>query len=112
MSNRSDIIERVVRVVPAGGCTVRVQFAGSQSERYIDLTSFIARSEHFSALMDDSETFAKAMIVEDGLGLAWPVATKWGELDISAATLHRLADEQQPLTGETILAHTAQRRAP
>src|SRR5436305_2652557 len=49
--------------------------------------------------MDDVETFAKAAIVEDGLGVAWPVQTKWGCLDVSASTLRRIAEEQQPMTG-------------
>jgi DNA-binding XRE family transcriptional regulator len=45
------------------------------------------------------KTFAKVAIVEDGLGVSWPVRTKWGRLDISAATLKRIAEEQQPMTG-------------
>ena len=49
--------------------------------------------------MDDAESFAKAAIVEDGLGLAWPVETKWGQLDVSASTLKRIAEEQAPMTG-------------
>jgi hypothetical protein len=40
--------------------------------------------------MDDSESFAKVAIVEDGLGVGWPIQTKWGELDVSASTLRRL----------------------
>ena len=38
-------------------------------------------------------------IVEDGLGLAWPVETKWGRLDVSASTLKQIAEEQAPMTG-------------
>jgi hypothetical protein len=38
-------------------------------------------------------------IVEDGIGVAWPVQTKWGRLDVSAVTLRRIAEEQQPMTG-------------
>jgi predicted DNA-binding transcriptional regulator AlpA len=37
--------------------------------------------------------------VEDGLGVAWPVKTKWGRLDVSASTLRRIAEEQQPMMG-------------
>jgi hypothetical protein len=55
-----------------------------------------SRSAHFAPLMDDAETFAKAAIVEDGLGVAWPVRTKWGSLDVSASTLRRIVQEQQP----------------
>jgi hypothetical protein len=65
----------------------------------LDLTGLIARSVHFAPLMDDPACFAKVAIVEDGLGLAWPIETRWGRLDVSAATLRRIADEQQPMTG-------------
>jgi DNA-binding XRE family transcriptional regulator len=54
---------------------------------------------HFAPLMGDADSFAKASIVEDGLGLAWPIQTKWGRLDVSASTLRRIADEQEPMTG-------------
>ena len=91
-------IARVTQVRPAGGHTLRVQFAGSVRESDIDLTGLLARSVNFAPLMDDAETLAKAAIVEDGLGIAWPVKTKWGRLDISAATLRRIAEEQRPIT--------------
>ena len=63
------------------------------------MTGLIARSAHFAPLMDDAETFAKVGIVEDGLGLAWPIQTRWSPLDISASTLRRIAEEQAPMTG-------------
>jgi hypothetical protein len=63
------------------------------------MTGLIARSAHFAPLMDDAEAFAKVAIVEGGLGVAWPVQTKWGRLDVSASTLRRIAEEQQPMTG-------------
>jgi len=34
--------------------------------------------------VDDAESFAKAVAVEDGLGVAWPIQTKWGRLDVSS----------------------------
>jgi hypothetical protein len=54
------------------------------------MTGLIARSAHFAPLMDDAESFARVVIVEDGLGLAWPIQTKWGRLDVSASTLRRI----------------------
>jgi hypothetical protein len=42
------------------------------------MTGLIARSAHFAPLMDDAESFAKVVVVEDGLGAAWPIQTKWG----------------------------------
>ena len=43
--------------------------------------------------------FAKIDIVDDGLGVAWPVETKWGHLDLSGSTLRRMAEEQLPMSG-------------
>ncbi len=94
-----DDMARVTKVRPAGGRVLRVRFAGDRRDRELDLTGLIARSTHFMPLMADAETFAKAKIVEDGLGVAWPIQTKWGRLDVSAETLRRIAEEQQPMTG-------------
>jgi len=44
------------------------------------MTGLIARSAHFAPLMDDAQSFAKVAIVEDGLGLAWPIETKMGAI--------------------------------
>src|SRR3974377_1241963 len=91
-------IVRVTRVRAGGDRILRVRFAGDRREHTLDLTGLIARSVHFAPLGDDFDTFANVEIVEDGLGVAWPVKTKWGRLDVSASTLQRIADEQQPLT--------------
>jgi hypothetical protein len=94
-----DEIAKLTKVRPAGGRVLRVRFAGDRRERELDLTGLIARSKHFLPLLDDPETFGKVKIVEGGLGVAWPVQTKWGRLDLSASTLRRIAEEQQPMTG-------------
>lgn len=93
-----DEMPKVTKVRPAGPRTLRVRFAGDRRERELDLTGLIARSLHFAPLMND-DAFANARIVEGGLGVAWPIRTKWGRLDVSAATLRRIADEQEPMTG-------------
>jgi hypothetical protein len=95
----TDDVTRLTKMRPAGGRILHVRFAGDRRDRELDMTGLIARSAHFGPLMDDAETFAKAAIVEDGLGVAWPVQTKWGRLDVSASTLWRIAEEQQPMTG-------------
>jgi hypothetical protein len=95
----SDEMARVTKLHAVRGRVLRVRFAGERHERELDLTGLIARSTHFAPLIDDAATFAKAEIVEDGLGVAWPVQTKWGRLDVSASTLRRIAEEQQPMTG-------------
>jgi hypothetical protein len=64
-----------------------------------DLTGLVARNIHFRPLMDDVETFARVRVMEGGLGIGWPVQTKWGPLDLSSSTLLRIAEEQEPMTG-------------
>src|ERR1700738_4110290 len=69
-------LARVARVRPTGNHVLRVRFAGDRRDREADLTGLMARSTHFKPLMNDMETFAKVTILEDGLGVAWPVHTK------------------------------------
>ena len=95
----SDDVTRVTKVRPAGGRALSVRFAGDRRDHKLDMTGLIARSAHFAPLMDDLESFAKVTIVEGGLGVAWPIKTKWGRLDVSASTLRRIAEEQEPMTG-------------
>ena len=92
-------VTRVTKLRPTGARALRVRFAGDRRERQLDLTGLMARSAHFAPLMDDAESFAKAAIVEDGLGVAWPIQTKFGRLDISASTVRRIVEEQEPMTG-------------
>jgi hypothetical protein len=92
-------VTRVTKVRPVGPRVLRVRFAGDREDHKLDMTGLIARSAHFAPLMDDAESFAKVVVVEDGLGVAWPIQSKWGRLDVSAATLRRIAEEQEPMTG-------------
>jgi hypothetical protein len=87
-------IPMVKKVRSTGARKLRVPFAGDRREYVLDLTGLIARSRYFAPLMEDSDTFAKIDIVDDGLGVAWPVETKWGHLDLSGSTLRRMAEEQ------------------
>ena len=95
----SEEVTRVTKVHPASGRVLRIRFAGDRRDHEVDMTGLMARSAHFAPLMDDAESFAKVAIVEDGLGVAWPIQTKWGRLDVSASTLRRIAEEQRPMTG-------------
>ena len=92
-------VTRVTKVRPIGGRGLRVRFAGDREDHELDMTALIARSTHLAPLMDDAEAFAKVVVVEEGLGVAWPIQTKWGRLDISAATLRLIAEQQEPMTG-------------
>ena len=92
-------IPMVTKIRPAGARTLRIRFAGDRREYALDLTGLLARSKHFAPLMDDAEAFAKVEIIDNGLGVAWPIETKWGRLDLSGSTLRRIAEEQLPMTG-------------
>jgi hypothetical protein len=88
-------IAKVSKVRPAGGRILRVRFVGDRREHELDLTRLFTDSRHFAPLLSDDQAFATPKIVEKGLGVAWPIETKWGHLDLSAETLRRLADEPQ-----------------
>jgi hypothetical protein len=84
MIGMTDNVARLTKVRPADGRILRVRFAGDRRDQELDMTGLIARGAHFAPLMEDAATFARVAIVEDGLGVAWPVQTKWGRLDVSA----------------------------
>jgi hypothetical protein len=92
-------VTKIRKVQPGEGRKLRVLFAGERQTRDVDLTGLIARSKHFAPLVHDDDAFAGVGIVEDGLGVAWPVETAWGRLDVSGSTLKRIAEEQMPMTG-------------
>jgi hypothetical protein len=94
-----DDVFRLTKVSPGGNNLLRVRFAGDRRDRTLDLTDLFARSVHFAPLKDDAAAFEKATMLEGGLGVSWPVQSKWGPLDVSAATLHRIAQQQEPRTG-------------
>ena len=79
-------VAKVRKLRASGGRTLQVRFAKDRREYELDLTGLIARSRHFTPLIGDTKTFAKAAIIEGGLGVAWPVLTKWGPLNMSATT--------------------------
>ena len=103
-----DAIPVVTKVRPSKGRALRVRFAGDRRTYALDLTGLFARSKHFAPLMADAAAFAKVKIVEAGLGVAWPIETKWGRLDVSASTLRRIAEEQLPMTGADFAKWRAQ----
>ena len=93
-----DQIVRLSRVSPGRGRSLRVGFAGDDREHELDLNEFLGGSRHFAHLMVDDRAFASPKIVENGLGVAWPIETKWGQLDLSAETLRAIAEKQQAAT--------------
>jgi hypothetical protein len=95
---------KVTKVTARTGHVLRVRFTGERHERELDLTGLLARSRHFAPLLNDEKAFAQVRIVGNGMGVEWPVRTKWGPLDLCAATLRRIADEQQPMSGADFAA--------
>jgi hypothetical protein len=94
-----DELIKLRKVSPLAGYSLRVRFEGDRQSQDVDLTGLVTRSIHFAPLAHDPEAFAKVQVIEDGLGVTWPITTKWGPLDLSASTLRRIADEQRPMTG-------------
>jgi hypothetical protein len=88
-------IVRVSTVSSAGARILRVCFIGDQREYEIDLTELFSRSRYFAPLMEDRRAFANPEIMENGLGVAWPIETRWGRLDLSAERLLGIAREQR-----------------
>jgi hypothetical protein len=89
---------RVKTARPIGHSTLRVTFVGERRARNVNLSGLIARSRNLAPLTEDG-VFDQVAVVEGGLGVAWPVATKWGRLDLSGSTLRRIGEEQEPMTG-------------
>lgn len=90
----------VTKVHPSAGHRLRVRFSGDRRDYRCDLTGLLARSKHLAPLLENPSDFTKVGIVDDGIGVAWPVETKWGRLDLSSSTLRRIAEEQMPMSGE------------
>jgi hypothetical protein len=94
--------EEIVRIKAAraiGGAKLMVRFVGERAARPVNLTGLLSRSRHFAPLLTDEAAFSAVKVIESGLGLEWPIETKWGRLDVSAATLRRIVDEQKPMSG-------------
>lgn len=89
----------VTKVRASAGRALRVRFAGDRHDCELDLTGLFARSKHFAQLLENPKAFAEIKIVDDGIGVAWPIDTKWGHLDLSSSTLRRIAEEQTPMRG-------------
>jgi hypothetical protein len=88
-------IVRISTVSSASGRILRVSFIGDRREYEIDLTELFSRSSYFAPLLKDDHAFANPKVVENGLGVAWPIKTRWGQLDLSAESLRAIAERQQ-----------------
>ncbi|HTT84211.1 MAG TPA: hypothetical protein VMF67_12070 [Rhizomicrobium sp.] len=67
----------------------------------MNLAGLIAREE-FLAPLRDEDVFARARVIDWGAGVGWP-----GDRDLSASTLWRMANEQQPFSNSDFVAWQA-----
>lgn len=89
----------LTNVEPGEGWTLKLRFEGDEREYVADLTGLLARSRPLGVLKDQPEAFRKARIILAGSGIQWPAEYEGELLDLSADTLLRIAEEQEPMTG-------------
>jgi len=95
---------RVKAVKAAPNFTLDIVWAdGSKSKA--DLTGLIYSSQHFRVFAEDAAAFRKVKPVSWGDGIEWD-----NGLDYSANTLKELADEQKPMSGQSVAAFAKARR--
>jgi hypothetical protein len=70
----------------------------------VDLTGLIHSSRHFKVFSEDRGAFEKVKPDEFGTGIEWE-----NGLDYAAATLHILAEEQQPVSGKMLVRFESER---
>jgi hypothetical protein len=93
----TEAVPRIKTARSIGHNRLRIFFVGERRPRDVDLSGLIARSRNLVPIGDDA-TFDDVRVIEDGLGVGWPVETEWGQLDLSATTLRRIGEEQEPTT--------------
>lgn len=69
----------------------------------VDLSGVIYRYAVFASLRDNPRLFRNVKRIDRGYGIAWSK-----EMDYSAQSLRRLADEQRPMSGEELRSFEAQ----
>ncbi len=85
-------LPRIGKVTAEPPYTLVIAWRGRGGDR-VDMTGMVSRFPAFAPLRDET-AFAAVEPVDFGTGVAWP-----GGLDMSAASLWRLAREQTAMTG-------------
>src|SRR6516225_5296144 len=88
-------IPMVKKAQPSGERRLRVRFAGDRREYVLDLTGLIARTNILRRSWKTLTCSPRSILC----GVAWPVETKRGHLDLSGSPLRRMAEEQLPMSG-------------
>ncbi|BBK41810.1 hypothetical protein STVA_18300 [Allostella vacuolata] len=92
------------KVEASEGWTLKLWFEGEDRPYFADLAGLLARSRPMAALRDRPERFGQVRIIMAGAGVQWPVEYEGELLDLSADTLFRIAEEQEPMTGADFAA--------
>lgn len=85
-------LPRISEITAEPPCTLIIAWQGGGTDR-IDMTAVISRFPGFAPLCDETR-FAAILAVDFGTGVQWP-----GGVDMSAAALWRIAQEQRAMTG-------------
>jgi len=89
----------LLRDVPYG---LKLVWHDGRTDR-ADLAGVVFRYKVFARLRDNPKLFRAIRLVDRGLGIEWA-----DDMDYSAQSLRRLADEQRPMTGEELRAFEAE----
>jgi len=94
---------RLTSVAPLPGLRLAFTLKGERGKRVADLTGVVASVAVLAPLADET-VFARAAVVDWGVGVAWSPEDDPERLDLSAETLVRLARYQEPMTGAAFKA--------
>lgn len=84
---------RLRRAVPQEGLSILVEWAAGAragKRELVDLTPLIGQFRLYAPLRNDPRLFAAIALADDGGAIEW----NGGEIDMSASSIERLADEQ------------------
>jgi len=88
----------IAKVAPGpGDAMLRVWWKAGGMDM-VDLTGILARVKGLAPLRDP-DLFRRVKVITRGNGVGWP-----GDLDLSATTLERLAEEQRPFGADDFAA--------
>src|SRR5258706_6304740 len=93
-------MHKLKSVRPVSGVPYGLKIAWDDGrEAAVDMSGVVYRYKVFAPLRGSPERFRRVKIVDRGYGIAWN-----NELDYSAQSLRRLADEQRPMSGQELRA--------
>ena len=99
-------MHRIKSLKPVRGAPYRLNIAWDDGRKdVVDLAGVVFRYGIFAPLRDNPKLFRTAKIIDGGLAIGWTE-----EMDYSAQSLRRVADEQRPMSGEELRSFEAENR--